>query len=482
MQLLAILSELSDKELIRLEEFVMDSGRRGVDVLLRELKKYRSGKRKFNKEKVFEAVAGKPYSPQYDDDWKYWVRSLKDLLYQFLAEIEFRQKLREDYGLQEQWVMRALFRRRIDQVFEQEVEKLIKPGKKKFPLRHLLELYVLKDMHHQRYKPQDAHLSYDEHMALIEEMNSLELVRLAQVIRKNEVGKAALMRRREVQTVNVAATAAKTLELKRTEVIDLKEHEDQLCAYYRYHTDAQLLRGVERVEALIKAYQLLPELKDELEFVSEAILATLHNIASGYYIMGMYEEALYYTEEVWRVVYRKALEQFSPIYETKIRVLMALKRYQDAIDFLAREGHHLAMPGSKLRADISISYCYLFLGNTKSAIKQMMKYGVESNAVQVHNRYMYVIAAIIEDDLITAQRNLLNYKNSVDMDGKEDLQVTYKCFDSYLKIWNKGGDGRTEKLIKLNTEINRAIKPSLANMQPLLWLKEYLANKLQLEK
>lgn len=480
MQLLEILATLNDAELAELESQVTQLRRPRLKILYAELRKRRSGKYPYDKEKVFAKVFGSPYKPADENKWKYEVRSLKTIIYQYLANIELQMAMKDDENIQNEWVMKALFRRQADKVLDQELDKLIKKGEEDMPLDKLIKLYEIKSHNSQR-QFYTASLNDEEHKNLLDKIKELKTAQFANELRSLEMGKAALMRRMVLKQYGLKRSNNMVLTMNTQNTLSLDEHSNAASLYYQYQRDSQLLRGEERIQALLKSLEILPSASRFLSTPLYDRASVLYNITMGYYASGQLEKALEYAEQLADFTATHNIQKVVSPHLATMRIYLGLERYEAIVDYYQANLDALREDSRYALALLFCSYAYLYLGKTQAAIKVIVSSKVDFIAHDNKSiRLVYVIAGIIDHEWEVAERELQSFISNTHLPKTAVDTEMAEVFRKYISIQQMGRKEYNAELSKLDKLMAAHGFDNTSESLPYQWLKHHLKAELNI--
>lgn len=479
MQLLKILAVLSNLELTELEQKVHAAKRESLVSLFKELKKYRSGKLTFEKEKVFKKVFGKSFQPTDEDKWKYEVRTLKKLTYKFLAETAFNEALKNDESLLDEWVLTMLLKRQVNDVFEQELERTLKNKENRLSNKRITKLLELKSKHSQDIFHRSP-MSDDEHELVLNEIRDRKILQLANDQREINVGYAALLRRKVLKKEGLTYSNNTVLKLEPIDKIVLSDHQNKLSVYFDHLRNAQLYRGKERLNAIKEALSHIDEIAHELETPQQFKASLLHNVMATYYAECEYENALEYGYLLSEHLNKCRLSYNGSVLSAIMRIKLALKNYSGVVDFYELHEQALRKEGNYHLSTLYLSYALLHLNNYKAAIKAMVGSEAAFRQNEAHPvRFVFIIAAIMDKDRDMAKRELASYKANNTLPKKASSHLVVDAFERYLDAQQKKASIYLSELRSIETYMIVEGRTIPGESLPFQWLQQYIMHEVK---
>ncbi|MEX0811784.1 MAG: tetratricopeptide repeat protein [Chitinophagales bacterium] len=455
MQLQQLIEKLSKKELNDIGKILKGKKQSAKQLLLFNFI-VKCLSKTIEKEEVFLKIFKKPFQKKYDYQWKNEVRGLKNTIYDYLVEDEFKKSLKGEEAVKGELLLKALSRRRVNGLFDIESRKQLKKVQVKHEPDWLTKLYdqIIKFHGGSSY---NSSMSLEEQIELLENWQQQEIKKMLYNIRQIESSRAYLKR-----LIATKADSSKSFyqELKQDELntIDLSEYEDEKSRYYELYKKSYLLRGEKRLEVMKEALELRRKFKENSIDQNISEIQLLSNIASALSAMGKFKEANKYLDESLQKAEEFKIDPPESTDYKRIYNLFFAGNYKDCIQFF--EQNEAAVKSSLFYYHSIYIYCMaqLFLKQTDIPMRYAME-KLSSHEKFKHTwRYLIIIGFITDGKLDDAKRELQSQRKMIlqdDLSRDFDYPVEY-FFEQYFSAKEKKTKNRQTDYLNLKNEISKA--------------------------
>lgn len=476
MQLVELLGKLSTAELADLDKEVDGTARPTLIRLYKELKKLRTGKREFNRSRVYQAVFNESHDAEVDYKLRNETRILKNHIFQFIAQQEVLRELKQSEEFNNLWLMKALARHDLREPFTQQVDKLIDSYKDALNVDAALHLMQTKKAYYSSMGYANP-LNPDEFMQLLEDIQEYQIRSMTRLLRDID-GSRALMVKTKSRRERGVLYKEQPLQLNIRDKVILSEHEDELTAAARLKADMYLQMGKRRIDTTYKFLKVIRSLVAR-QLVSVQVEAQLlETLATFLVAEKRYEEGWQLLNEHIELAEKHKMPPSVSIYHNKLYCLVLWGKYQEALDFF----HENETPISSNRyfyfAVHDICYAHLFLHNGKEAIKLIHKYFLDATEeqmfeIELKTRFGFVIAHLADNDMDNASRELVNFRRSKPYvtDDSGLYKKLASLFSSYMKIKHDKGSAKYQALVEKATKLDNRLRSPVIQLH---WLIKQL--------
>jgi|GEM_PF-2585005 len=477
MKALEIISSFSSKEKKLFESVIKNSKRNTLKLFFSQLKKHKFSIQKINKSQIFEYIFKQPYTKKLDYLWRNEIRILDKQLYEFMVQKTVVQTLKQQPHTFARYLLQAFYDRKLYHLYEIEFKKTLSNFIK------LAQYEEATQIIHQyiNYLKNQKGITYNILFEIIEYSKQMSLLALKQYT--TQLRRAELLQSFAERCIQTTQRDYSLSPLTTTADLQSKEANDNFSRFLYHQTLSFHLHGIEKVEQLQQAYQYLKQAQKETQKAPSQSLIPA-TIALEYFLMGQYQTAHQYYQQIISHINQIPISQSLPIIFNYFSNLVKLQRYHEAIEIFEQYESHIQDNQRVIGHFLNVkAMCHIFLNQPTKAHKTLQTPINKQTAPNYHyHRIIYIILLCIKQETEDAIRETYNLLKVLKNQNEKELSISpiVSFFLQYAKLQSspKPQQNRLKQaLISDIKQFQENAPTDLINYLPFIWLKTQLMLK-----
>ncbi len=466
-----LLAALSPIEMRLVAKRIAEGKRASLKVLFSLVRKALGAGRELEKEDVFRAVFGRPYTDAED----YLLRNESRLLVlkaqEVLAEQRHMHDLREKTALYDIALLRSLLEKRLWTEFRSTYKKAMERALRDsdhYSAARMNELYFSCLM-----QQEGEFALYAEARELLEE----HLVNLKKVYREE----AAHNQNRRVVCEHLMRSSNSEADVPVTTVgsdTEFGQATTPLVRFFEAQARAFRSAGEQSIVHAHEAVESLMEL-DSTRFYAELVVA-LGNLGLSYYLAQRFEEARPWYEKALETTAKAGRPADIAVVFNYVCTLVKLGEYRMVLDIIER--HRTAIesaPRVRFRFECFRSFSHIFLREPDAAFESIPPSITQRPESEYHYfRFALLVIPYLRGDTDDALRETINFakyfhrsKGKIGLPNELDLVALFRRFFTAVQMPHSAQRTRAgQRLQDMQREFSEQY-PEYVDFLPLLWLK-----------
>ncbi|HLP52926.1 MAG TPA: hypothetical protein VK154_18685 [Chitinophagales bacterium] len=396
MRTLELLRALNDREVAEMDKLIAGEKRKTLQLLYKELKKYRKLSSTPANDELFRII----YNKNYTTDKSYLLRNelrlLNEVLYDFLIDRTFKEYIKQHKSTYNYWLSRSFFDRKINNAFGAEIDRFIENAKGYIKPDDGAQMQALKSLWMIYNLPKTAeNVTAQKNMLASWRKEQMRAWRYQ--LREMEARAAYL----DNTLTSITGVVEDNDADKRTPpltLLDLSEgaEGDMLEEYLILKKHAYQTQRGER----IKVMQRMLEIEKSDAYANEfgkiqSQLASLNNIAKEHILVSEFEEADKCLRESIDIALAHQLSIAPATLQNFVCNKVNTGRYQEGIAFYNEHEKEIKNGRQYIATLVGKVYCHLFLGQADEALAALPPTAQLTEPQHLTLRMVYLIAFII---------------------------------------------------------------------------------------